>query len=52
MLKKIVMFIAFIIFIFLVVKGNSIVGYSGLAMMVIGLIGVVSELYIYNKKFQ
>lgn len=52
MLKKIVMFIAFIIFMFLVVKGNSIVGYSGLSMIIIGLIGVVSELYIYNKKYQ
>lgn len=52
MLKNIILAILFFVSVLLVIKGNSILGYSGLAMMLIGMAGVISELYIYNKKYQ
>ena len=52
MLKNIILTILFFISLFLVIKGNSIEGYTGLIIMFIGMAGVISELYIYNKKYQ
>lgn len=52
MLKNIILTILFFVSLFLVIKGNSIAGYTGLAIMFIGMAGVISELYIYNKKYQ
>lgn len=52
MLKSIILTILFFVSLFLVIKGNSISGYTGLIMMFIGMAGVISELYIYNKKYQ
>lgn len=52
MLKNIILTILLFVSWFLVIKGNSIAGYTGLAIMFIGMAGVISELYIYNKKYQ
>lgn len=52
MLKKILYVILFIISLGLVIKGNTIPGYSGLAVMTIGLAGLLTELYMYNKQYQ
>lgn len=52
MLKNVILTILFFVSAFLVIKGNSIPGYTGLAIMLIGMAGVISELYIYNKKYQ
>lgn len=52
MLKNIILTALFFVSLFLVIKGNSITGYAGLTMMLIGMAGVISELYIYNKKYQ
>ncbi len=52
MLKNIILTILFFLSLFLVIKGNSITGYMGLGIMFIGMAGVISELYIYNKKYQ
>lgn len=52
MRKKIIYIVIFIISIILVIKGNSITGYGGLSIMALGLAGLLSELYSYNKKYQ
>lgn len=51
-MKKLIGAIIFLISVFLVVKGNKILGYSGLGLMFIGLAGLLSELYLYNKRYQ
>jgi hypothetical protein len=42
--------IIFIFSVFLVIKGQSIKNYLGLLIMLIGLLGILFELYLYNKK--
>ncbi|CAG9703401.1 MULTISPECIES: DUF6903 family protein [Clostridium] len=51
-MKKIIYLITFIISLFLVIKGRTITNYFGLAMMFVGLIGILSEIYLYNKQYQ
>ena len=52
MLKKLICAVVFIVSMVLVVKGNLIEGYTGLLTMMIGLIGILSELHLYSKKYQ
>ncbi len=54
-MKKIKMIITAIFFIFsvyLVVKGQTITNWWGLSMMLIGLSGLLFELYLYNRSFK
>lgn len=51
-MKKLIYAIVFFLSIFLVVKGNTMTGYTGLGIMFIGLAGILSELYLYNKRYQ
>lgn len=50
--KSIIMLIVFCISIFLVFFGRAKVGYLGLALEVIGIVGLLIELYIYNKQYK
>ncbi|GAB6168896.1 hypothetical protein JCM1393_13560 [Clostridium carnis] len=50
--KKLIYGILFLVSMFLVIKGNSMVGYSGIAIMLLGMAGLIAELYIYNKRYQ
>ena len=52
MVKKIIYILVFLVSIILVVKGNRVHGYNGLLMMILGLAGLLGELYSYNKKYQ
>lgn len=52
MIKKLLYTVVFILSMTLVIKGRSINGYIGLSVMMIGLIGILSELYLYNKRYQ
>jgi len=52
MIKKLLYTVVFILSMVLVIKGKSINGYMGLSVMMIGLIGILSELYLYNKRYQ
>lgn len=52
MIKKLLYSVVFILSIILVIKGKSINGYKGLLVMMIGLLGILSELYLYNRKYQ
>lgn len=49
--KILIKMVFFILFIFLVIKGQIIRNYSGLAIMLIGLAGLLIELYLYNRKY-
>lgn len=51
-MKKILYLIIFIISLILVVKGRTITNYYGLMMMFVGLIGILGEIYLYNKQYQ
>ena len=46
-LKAVILLVCF----YLVVRGQRMVGYLGLSMMVTGLIGILIFLYSYNKKY-
>lgn len=52
MIKKLVYLVIFIVSLVLVVKGNRVPDYKGLIMMFIGAAGLLSELYIYNRRYQ
>lgn len=51
-MKKILYLIIFIISLILVVKGRTITNYYGLMMMFVGLIGILGDIYLYNKQYQ
>ncbi|MDU1404177.1 DUF6903 family protein [Clostridium sp.] len=51
-MKKIIYSIIFIISLALVIKGRTITNYHGLIMMFLGLIGILSEIYLYNKQYR
>lgn len=51
-MKKIIHAILFVIFLGLVIKGNTIIGYKGIGVMLVGLAGLLSQLYLYNKQYQ
>ncbi|WP_297632032.1 hypothetical protein [uncultured Clostridium sp.] len=51
MLKNVVKLILFVIAIILVIKGATIIGYTGLGMMFLGIAIILGELYIYNKQY-
>ena len=49
-MKKIIHTILFIVFLIMIIKGNTIIGYKGIGVMMVGLSGLLSQLYLYNKK--
>lgn len=51
-MKKLIYIVIFLISIFLVIKGRDINNYIGLLMMLVGLAGILSEVYLYNKQYQ
>ncbi|MEG0452990.1 MAG: hypothetical protein RR428_07375 [Coprobacillus sp.] len=50
--KNIISVVCFIVSMALVFIGQRNVGYTGLAMEIIGLIGLLALLYSYNKKYK
>ncbi|WP_196002032.1 hypothetical protein [Clostridium sp. 1001271B_151109_B4] len=52
MIKKLIYSLVFIVSVSLVIKGNTIHGYKGLSIMLIGLACLLAELYSYNRKYQ
>ena len=50
-LKNIIMVVIFIISVFLTFIGHKIISYKGLAMMLLGLIGILVVLYLYNQTY-
>lgn len=48
----ILMTLIFITSITMVIIGQWNVGYSGLLMEIIGVMGLVVDLYLYNRKFR
>lgn len=47
-----IMIAIFIISIFLVFYGRATTGYVGLFLEIIGIIGLIIELYLYNQQYK
>lgn len=52
MAKKIIALVLFLLSLWLVTKGMRISGYNGILMMLAGAGILLSELYVYNKRYQ
>jgi hypothetical protein len=50
-IKILIMILVFCLSVFLIIKGQIIKSHLGLLMMLIGLTGLLLELFIYNKKY-
>lgn len=50
--KNIVMIVLFLVFISMIVIGQKTVGLSNLGLELVGLAGLLVELYIYNRKYK
>lgn len=48
-LKSIIMIVVFIVCLCMIIVGQRNVGYQGLAIEFIGLIGLLADLFVYNK---
>ncbi len=48
--QNIIALILFIIFLAMVILGQKDVGYTGLGIQALGLVGLLSLLYVYNRK--
>ena len=51
-IKILIMLCVCIFSVFLVIKGQRIEGYFGLSIMLVGILGLLAELHIYNKKYK
>lgn len=51
-IMKVLYLLVFIVSMVLIVVGQRRIGPAGLLIMLIGLIGILVLLYLYNKKFQ
>lgn len=51
-MKNLIYILVFLLSVVLIIKGRTINDYKGLMLMAVGLAGVLSELYLYNKKYQ
>lgn len=49
---RILYLLVFIISMFLIMSGQRNIGPSGLLIMLIGLVGILLLLYLYNKNYQ
>ena len=50
--RNLIMIIVFIVCLALIIIGQKNISVSGLAMELIGLVGLLSLLFIYNKRYQ
>lgn len=50
--KNIIAIVCFVVYFVLVCYGQSLVGYTGLVLELIGLAGLLILLYMYNKKYK
>ena len=49
--KALIILLVFIVSIILVFVGRAKEGYMGLLLEIIGIVGLILELYIYNKHY-
>lgn len=50
-IKTLIMLGLCVIAVFLVIKGQILQGYYGLSMMLVGILILLVELFIYNRKY-
>ncbi|MHC5250127.1 DUF6903 family protein [Enterococcus sp. HY326] len=51
-MKTIIKVILFFVFLAMMIMGQKHVGYPGLGVMMLGLIGLLGLLWDYNRKYQ
>lgn len=51
-LVRIIYLMIFVLSMTLIITGQRNIGVTGLVCMLIGLVGILVLLYLYNKKFQ
>ena len=49
-IKVILMCLLLCVFVALIIIGQKNIGYAGLGMMIVGLIGILGLLFVYNNK--
>ena len=49
-IKVILMCLLLCVFVALIIIGQKNIGYAGLGMMIIGLMGILGMLFVYNNK--
>ncbi|WP_167349593.1 hypothetical protein [Clostridium nigeriense] len=50
MTKIIINIIAFVVFLSMIIIGQRNIGIPGLSIMLVGLTGLLTQLFLYNKK--
>lgn len=50
--KNIIMAVLFFVFLGMIIIGQRTVGLAYLGLETVGLIGLLAQLYIYNKKYK
>ena len=48
--KIIINIIAFVVFLSMIILGQKNIGIPGLSVMLVGLIGLLTQLFLYNRK--
>ena len=48
--KIVINIIAFVVFLSMIIIGQKHIGVPGLCMMLVGLTGLLTQLFLYNKK--
>lgn len=51
-LKKLVLFVAFVLGVYLVIRGRVVPGWDGLWVMLVGFVILLVLLYLYNRKYK
>lgn len=51
-IEVVLQIVAFIVFMSLIIIGQKTVGVGYLGMMLVGLAGLMVQLYLYNRKYQ
>ena len=49
-IRIIINIIAFIVFLSMIIIGQRYIGIPGLCIMLVGLIGLLTQLFLYNKR--
>lgn len=51
-IKNLIYLLIFAVSIILIAVGQTNIGLAGLCLMLVGLLGILFLLYVYNKKYQ
>jgi hypothetical protein len=49
-IKVVINIVAFVVFLSMIIVGQKHIGIPGLCIMLVGLTGLLTQLFLYNKK--